>query len=51
MKDFYKHRALRLYSKQEIAKYYGITLFQLQERHYFCYYRKHFLSKAVGHYR
>lgn len=51
MRNFYKYRALSVFTKQQIAKYYGIKTSQLQERHYYCYYQRHFVSKFVGVFR
>lgn len=47
----YKYKALIPFTKQMIAKYYGISTNQLLEQHYKCYYNKFFVSKFVAHYR
>lgn len=47
----YKYRALTVFTKQLIAKYYGINSKQLIERHYYCYYQKFFVNKYVGGFR
>lgn len=47
----YKYRALTVFSKHTIAKYYGISINNLIERHYYCYYQKFFVNKFIGGFR
>ena len=47
----YKYRALTIFTKQIIAKYYGIKINELIERHYYCYWYKFFVSKYIGEFR
>ena len=46
----YKYLALTSFTKQEIAKYYGIKVNQLIERHYYCYYSKFFVTRFISNY-
>lgn len=48
---FYKYRALAVTTKQTIANYYGISVKQLIERHYYCYWYKFFVNRFVGNFR
>lgn len=48
---FYKYRTLTVFTKQQVAKYYGISVKQLIEQHYYCYWYKFFVSKYIGEFR